>query len=176
MRAKIALLWIAGTVVAGAGAGCAQLGQYATVTPQDRAAVQDACEAKARSDHMTITNWHGIRQASPDVFQADVTVEYKNAPYERTCTYKARDRAVDFSDAPGQGPFSGVGNQLDVRQRARDACEAKAKDDNMQIVSWMPFQQLGDDRYEANVRVQWKGQTYDRTCVYKDKSQNVEIK
>ncbi len=146
------------------------------VSPADRDAVHSACEAKASTDHMTITRWQDVRQTSADIFQADVTVDYNGSPYERTCTYHGRSHAVDFSDKPGSTPMAEMGAEKVEHQRARQACEAKAQADGMQILSWERFQQMGDDKWESHIRVSWKGQTYERTCIYKDKSQNVEIK
>jgi hypothetical protein len=168
---------VAGTVVLGwMVTGCAQAGQYANVNQGERSDMRAACEAKARSEKMEITNWHGMREVSPGQFQADVTVQYKGAPYERTCTYNANKKAVDFTDKPGQGAFSGMGAEATVRERAKQACESKARSEKLEVLRWGPFQEASPDIWESDIRVRWKGQDYDRTCVYKDKSQNVDIK
>lgn len=168
---------VAGAVVVGwMFAGCAQAGQYANVNQGERADMRSACEAKARSDKMEIKNWHGMREVSPGRFEADVTVEYKGAPYERTCTYNANKKAVDFTDKPGQGAFSGVGAEVTVRERAKQACEAKAKSDKIEVLRWGPFTESRPDVWESDIRVRWKGQEYDRTCVYKDRGEGVDIK
>ncbi len=157
-------------------AGAGGFRQFAEVNPNERAQVQDACSAKARAEKMEITNWHGIREVSQGQFQADVIVQYKGAPYQRVCKYNSHSKSVDITENPGQGGMADVGNQLTTRERAKQACEAKAASDKIEVLRWAPFQEVKPDIWESDIRVRWKGQEYDRTCVYKDKSENVDIR
>lgn len=89
-------------------AGCAGLDQLGAVNPSERADVRNACEAKARSDHLDIVRWHGIREVSPSQLEVPLTVNYRGREYERLCVYDERERAVDIHE--GAGSYGGHGN------------------------------------------------------------------
>ncbi len=157
-------------------AGAAEWGNYKTVNPNEREQVHDACNAKAKSLGMDIRTWNGIREVTQGRFEADVVVEYKGSPYQRVCRFNIASKDVDFSENPGQSNAAENANERVVRERARQACEAKASAQKIEVLRWGPFTESRPDVWESDIRVRWKGQDYDRTCVYKDKGENVDIR
>lgn len=173
-------------------AGCAGLNQLGAVNPSERADVRNACEAKARSDHLDIQRWHGIREVNPGQFEVPLTVNYRGREYERVCVYDDRNRSVDIREGSGSyggydgggsgdggyggwGGGGGWGNQASERERAREACEAKVRNAGMEVAQWRGLREVSPDNWEGSMQLRWHGQLYDRTCRYRDRGRTVDI-